>query len=75
MTTRTISRTMRTLTAFALLLIARGTSAQTTAYDLTTDVRIPMPDGTRLAADVYVPTTGCPSLVLCTISTSHAFGL
>lgn len=56
-------RTMLTTAAAAATLLLSMTcaaSGQSTPYDLTADVRIPMTDGTQLAADVYVPTSGCP---------------
>src|SRR5947207_7111031 len=52
---------MKLLLATALALGASGVvAAQSTSYDLISDVRIPMPDGTLLDADEYVPTSGCP---------------
>src|SRR5262249_6406839 len=47
--------------AAVLAFVVPGTApAQTTSYDLISDVRIPMADGTLLDADEYIPTTGCP---------------
>jgi len=47
--------------AAVLAFVVPGTApAQTTSYDLISDVRIPMADGTLLDSDEYVPTTGCP---------------
>src|SRR5690242_2885597 len=52
---------MRMLVAAALALALPGTvPAQSTSYDVISDVRIPMSDGILLDADEYVPTTGCP---------------
>ena len=55
-------RTLLTIAtlATALLGIPGRATGQATPYDVTTDVRIPMSDGTLLAADLYVPQSGCP---------------
>src|SRR5215467_9829847 len=47
--------------AAVLAFVVPGTArAQSNSYDLISDVRIPMADGTLLDSDEYVPTTGCP---------------
>ena len=46
--------------AGVLVLAVSAVGAATTEYATTTDVRIPMADGTQLDSDEYVPTTGCP---------------
>src|SRR6266571_5786631 len=43
----------------ALMAPAKSVKA-TTAYDVVSDVRIPMSDGVLLDSDEYIPTTGCP---------------
>ena len=49
------------IAAAVLALMASATSiAATTAYDVVSDVRIPMSDGVSLDSDEYIPTTGCP---------------
>ena len=49
------------IAAAILALMAPATSvAATTAYDVVSDVRIPMSDGVLLDSDEYIPTTGCP---------------
>jgi putative CocE/NonD family hydrolase len=48
------------LVAVVALSAPGNATAQATAYDMTADVRIAMPDGVTLDSDVYVPTTGCP---------------
>jgi len=52
---------LATVALIAGVLAAPGRAgAQATSYDVVSDVRIPMSDGVLLAADEYVPTTGCP---------------
>src|SRR5207244_8747122 len=49
------------IAAAVLALMASAPSvAATTAYDVVSDVRIPMSDGVSLDSDEYIPTTGCP---------------
>src|SRR5439155_15952119 len=46
--------------AIVALMAPAAAVAATTAYDVVSDVRIPMADGVSLDSDEYVPTTGCP---------------
>src|SRR5689334_15464448 len=51
---------MRILPIVLALVLPAVAPAQSTSYDLVSDVRIPMADGVLLDADEYIPTTGCP---------------
>src|SRR5947207_1514734 len=51
---------MRILPIALALALPAVAAAQSTSYDLVSDVRIPMADGVLLDADEYIPTAGCP---------------
>ncbi len=54
-----MTRSLALLFACTFWLVPAGARSQT-SYDVTTDVRIPMADGTLLDSDEYVPASGCP---------------